>query len=64
MAGWGLYDGLQRLMGDGGFLLSLFQLTVAGGGGLAVFALVVTRMGLSEVDLFVDRLRAKFGKAR
>ncbi|NMG57554.1 murein biosynthesis integral membrane protein MurJ [Geitlerinema sp. P-1104] len=64
MAGWGIYVGLQRFLGDGGFLLSLFQLTVAGCGGLAVFAMVVARMGLSEVDLFMNRLRGKFGGRR
>lgn len=62
MAGWGIYEGLQRFLGEGGFLLSLLQLTVAGCGGLAVFAVVVTRLGLSEVTVFMNRLREKFGR--
>ncbi|MFP4222239.1 MAG: murein biosynthesis integral membrane protein MurJ [Phormidium sp.] len=62
MAGWGIYQGLQRVLGEGGFLLSLLQLTVAGCGGLAVFAVVVTRLGLSEVTVFMNRLREKFGR--
>lgn len=62
MAGWGIYEGLQRFLGEGGFLLSLVQLTVAGCGGLAIFAVVVTRLGLSEVTVFMNRLREKFGR--
>jgi putative peptidoglycan lipid II flippase len=62
MAGWGIYEGLQRFLGEGGFLLSLLQLTVAGCGGLAIFAVVVTRLGLSEVTVFMNRLREKFGR--
>jgi putative peptidoglycan lipid II flippase len=62
MAGWGIYEGLQRVLGEGGFLLSLLQLTVAGCGGLAIFAVVVTRLGLSEVTVFMNRLREKFGR--
>jgi putative peptidoglycan lipid II flippase len=63
MAGWGIYEGLQRFLGEGGFLLSLLQLTVAGCGGLAIFAVVVTRLGLSEVTVFMNRLREKFGNS-
>ncbi len=62
MAGWGIYEGLQRFLGEGGFFLSLLQLTVAGCGGLAIFAVVVTRLGLSEVTVFMNRLREKFGR--
>lgn len=62
VAGWGIYEGLQRVLGEGGFLLSLVQLTVAGCGGLAIFAVVVTRLGLSEVTVFMNRLREKFGR--
>ncbi|TAN85844.1 MAG: murein biosynthesis integral membrane protein MurJ [Phormidium sp. SL48-SHIP] len=62
VAGWGIYEGLQRFLGEGGFFLSLLQLTVAGCGGLAIFAVVVTRLGLSEVTVFMNRLREKFGR--
>lgn len=61
--GWGIYEGLQRWLGVGGFGLSLVQLTVAGCTGLALFAAVVTRLNLPEVDLFVQRLRQKFGRS-
>lgn len=64
VAGWGIYAGLQRWLGEGGFGLTLMQLAIAGFSGLGLFALAVTRLNLPEVDLFVRRIRQTFDRSR
>jgi putative peptidoglycan lipid II flippase len=60
---WAALWGLQSLLGTEGLLIQLINLSVAGLAGLGVFALFATRLGLPEVDLFVNRLRQKFGRS-
>jgi putative peptidoglycan lipid II flippase len=60
---WAALWGLQSLLGTEGLLIQLINLSIAGLAGLAVFALFATRLGLPEVDLFVNRLRQKFGRS-
>jgi putative peptidoglycan lipid II flippase len=62
IASWGVSWGLQRTFGSSGLLSQLLQLSVAGLVGLGVFALLATRMNLPEVDIFVARIRQKFGR--
>jgi len=40
----------------------VLELSVAGLGGLAVFAIIATQLKLEEVDIFVDRVRQKLGR--
>jgi putative peptidoglycan lipid II flippase len=40
----------------------ILQLTVAVSVGLGVFALIASQLKLSEVDIFVDRVRQKLLK--
>jgi putative peptidoglycan lipid II flippase len=55
-------QGCQRLLGTEGLLIQLVELSVASFAGLGVFAIFVTQMKLPEVDMFVDRLRQRFGR--
>lgn len=54
----------QQMLGTEGLLIQLLQLTIASIVGLGVFAFGAGWTKLPEVDLFVDRLRQKFGKGR
>ena len=55
-------QGCQRVLGTEGLLVQLVQLSVASFVGLGVFAIFVNQMKLPEVDMFVDRIRGRFGK--
>ena len=54
--------GCQRVFGTEGLLIQLMELGVSSVVGLVVFAVFVSQMKLPEVDMFVDRLRGRFGK--
>ncbi|MGB7442743.1 MAG: murein biosynthesis integral membrane protein MurJ [Coleofasciculaceae cyanobacterium] len=62
LVSWGVSWGFQQVFGTSNFLLGLLQLSLAGIAGLAVFALLATRLNLPEVDIFVSRLRQKFSR--
>jgi putative peptidoglycan lipid II flippase len=62
LATWGASLGWQRLVPATNLVTLILQLVVAGGVGLAVFALIASQLKLPEVDLFVGRLRQKFLK--
>jgi putative peptidoglycan lipid II flippase len=62
IATWGASLGWQRLVPATNLVTLILQLVVAGGVGLAVFALIASQLKLPEVDLFVSRLRQKFLK--
>jgi putative peptidoglycan lipid II flippase len=55
-------QGCQRVLGTEGLVIQLVQLGVASFAGLGVFALFVNQMKLPEVEMFVDRIRGRFGK--
>ena len=55
-------QGCQRVLGTEGLLIQLVQLSVASFVGLGVFAIFVNQMKLPEVEMFVDRIRGRFGK--
>ncbi len=59
LASWGVFQGTQSLWGSEGLWLQLGQIALASGAGLAVFALCASQLRLPEVELFVNRLRAK-----
>jgi putative peptidoglycan lipid II flippase len=61
-ASWGILLGTEKLLGTEGFVAIVLELSVAGLGGLAVFALIATQLKLEEVDIFVDRVRQKLGR--
>ena len=61
-ASWGILQGTEQLLGTEGFPIVILELSVAGLGGLAVFALLATQLKLKEVDIFVDRVRQKLGR--
>ncbi|TAF52120.1 MAG: lipid II flippase MurJ, partial [Oscillatoriales cyanobacterium] len=56
LVGVGTWAKLDGLVG------ALLELSIAGSVGLVVFAAIVTRLALPEVDLFVTRIRTKLGR--
>lgn len=62
LASWGVSLGWQKIWITPNLLLQLLQLCIASLVGLGIFALIVTRMNLPEVDIFVARLRQKFNR--
>lgn len=62
VASWGTLWGCQKIWGSEGLLLQLLQLSLSGLVGIGVFALFAAQMKLPEVDIFVSRLRQRFGK--
>jgi putative peptidoglycan lipid II flippase len=63
LATWGALKGLEQLWGTEGFLIQLAQLCIAGLAGLGVFALLVSRMGLPEVEQFVSLIRQRLRRS-
>jgi putative peptidoglycan lipid II flippase len=63
LAAWGSLQGLEQLWGNQGFWVHLAQLCLAGAVGLGVFVLLVSRIGLPEVEQFTDRIRQKLGRS-
>lgn len=59
---WGVLQACERFWGTEGFIVQLAQLTVAGTVGLGIFALIASQLKLPEVDVFVARVRQKFGR--
>ena len=55
-------QGCQRVLGTEGLLIQLVELGLSSFVGLAVFAVFVSQMKLPEVDMFVDRIKQRFGK--
>lgn len=62
LASWGSLWGIQQFWHDDGFKEQLVQLTLAGGVGLGVFALIAMQMKLPEVDVFMSRIRQKLSR--
>jgi putative peptidoglycan lipid II flippase len=62
LASWGVSWGFEQVWNAQGLLVHLLQLCLAGIVGLGVFALFATRLNLPEVDIFVSRIRQKFGR--
>ena len=61
-AAWGSLWASQQVVGTEGFIVQVLQLCIAGGAGLAVFALLATLLKLPEFDILVDRVRQRFKK--
>lgn len=59
---WGVSWGFEELLDTANVLVQLLQLSVAGLAGLGIFAGLVTRLNLPEVDIFVARIRQKFSR--
>jgi len=49
-------------LGTEGLLIQLLELGLSSFLGLGFFAVFVSQMKLPEVDMFVDRIRGRFGK--
>lgn len=62
LACWATSWGCQQVWGTEGMLGQLLQLTLAGSVGLGVFAGLVARLKLPEVELLRDRLRQRLAK--
>lgn len=62
LASWGVSTGFQQVWNANGLLVQLLQLSVSGLVGLGVYALLATRLNLPEVDIFVSRIRQRFGR--
>lgn len=59
--GWVILTVSDRLFAVDGLLWQLLQLSFAGFSGLAVFGLVATQLNLPEVNVFLNRVRRRFG---
>jgi len=62
LVSWGVSFEFQKIWSTETLLLQLLQVSVSGLVGLGIFALIATQMKLPEVDIFVARLRQKFGR--
>lgn len=63
-ASWGVLKGSQHVLGSDGLLIILFQLGLAGGIGLGIFAAIVLQLNLPEVRMFVERIQQRFLKSK
>ncbi len=61
-AAYGILQGCQQVLGTAGFWVQLLALTLAGFGGLGIFAALATQMNLPEVDIFVSQVKRKLGR--
>ena len=52
----------QIFLGTEGVIIQIVELSVGSVVGLGVFAIFVNQMKLPEVDMFVDRIRGRFGR--
>ena len=59
---WGVSWCWDKWIGSGNFLLLILQVSLSMLVAFGIFALLVTRLKLPEVDILVSRLRQKFGK--
>ena len=59
---WGTNWELQQLFGTEGLLIQLLQLAIATLVGLSLFAFFATKLKLPEVDIFLARIKQRFGK--
>lgn len=62
VASWGINLGFQQLFPTANLLTLLLEVTVAGTVGLGVFIAIALQFKLPEVDIFVSRLRQRFGR--
>ncbi|MEO1620688.1 MAG: murein biosynthesis integral membrane protein MurJ [Cyanobacteria bacterium J06632_3] len=59
---WLTQGGLASFMGTQGFIVNLVQMCVAGGIGLATFALLTVVLKVPEASILADRIRQKLGR--
>ncbi|MEO0768330.1 MAG: murein biosynthesis integral membrane protein MurJ [Cyanobacteria bacterium J06649_4] len=59
---WLTQGGLASLMGTQGFVVNLIQMCVAGGMGIATFALLTIVLKIPEAGILADRIRQKLGR--
>jgi len=62
VASWGTLRILQQVWGSEGLPIQLLQLSLSALVGMSIYALIAAQMKLPEVDIFVSRLRQRFGK--
>ncbi len=53
---------LQQMFGTEGLLIQLMQLCLSALVGLALFGIFASKLNLPEVDIFLTRIKQKFGK--
>ncbi|MGL4379264.1 MAG: murein biosynthesis integral membrane protein MurJ [Microcoleaceae cyanobacterium] len=59
---WGTLKLTQHFLGSNGLILLLIELGIASLAGLGIFALLVIKLKLPEVDMFVERISQRFRK--
>lgn len=59
---WGILQGCDRFFEGTGLLIYLVELGLSSLGGFLVFAALVTQIELPEVDIFMQRIRQRFGR--
>ncbi|MCT7983394.1 murein biosynthesis integral membrane protein MurJ [Laspinema sp. A4] len=59
---WVILQGCDRFFEGTGLLIYLVELGLSSLGGFLVFAAIVTQIELPEVDIFVQRIRQRFGR--
>jgi putative peptidoglycan lipid II flippase len=64
LSSWGILQGSQHIFGSRGLLVLLLQVCLAGAVGLVMFAMLVMRLNLPEVNTLVERLKQRFFKSK
>ncbi len=62
VVGWAILQGCDRFFEGTGLLIYFVELALSSLGGFLVFAAIVTQIELPEVDIFMQRIRQRFGR--
>lgn len=62
VVGWVILQGCDRFFEGTGLLIYLVELGLSSLGGFLVFVAIVTQIELPEVDIFMQRIRQRFGR--
>jgi putative peptidoglycan lipid II flippase len=62
VVGWAILQGCDRFFEGTGLLIYFVELALSSLGGFLVFAALVTQIELPEVDIFMQRIRQRFGR--
>lgn len=62
VVGWVILQGCDRFFEGTGLLIYFVELALSSLGGFLVFAAIVTQIELPEVDIFMQRIRQRFGR--
>ena len=64
VASYGTLVGCQQVLGKTRFTDFAVELSISGLVGIGVFAVIASWLKIPEVNIFVDRMRSRFFKAK